>query len=135
MTSITNIKQGYKNLSFDLVQRYTNAKDTYNLMRKLNTEQETSGEFDNLLYKIEEDLKGHKLYLNISYQIFEGYEDIIFELSVDITMNDSCKLDNKDLVKEHILGSILLQIKNHFNFYYHSHSSDIDTIKKYFRGY
>ena len=39
---ISNIKEGYKNLSFVLTERYTTAADMYKLMLKLNTEQETT---------------------------------------------------------------------------------------------
>jgi hypothetical protein len=70
-------------------------------------------------------------------EFFKGNEDIIFELMVDISMNSDCKLDNKDLVKEYILGSVLNKIKNHFDFYYRfrNNDCDIDVIKFYFRNY
>ena len=50
--NITKIEERYKHLSFVLTERLTNAVDTYNLMLKLNTEQETSGEYDVLLCKL-----------------------------------------------------------------------------------
>jgi hypothetical protein len=61
---------------------------------------------------------------------------MIFELNVDIVMNNDCKLDNKDLVKEHILGTVLKEIQNHFDVYYRKHNdSDIAVVKQYFRNY
>jgi len=50
-------------------------------------------------------------------------------------MNNDCKLDNKDLVKEHILGTVL-KVQTHFDFYYRKHNdSDIAVVKQYFRNY
>lgn len=132
---ITKIVNGYKNLSFVLTERYTTAVDTYNLMLKLNTEQETSGEFDILLQKLYENVKKYNLFIEVHPNFFVGREDVILEISVNITMNKDCKLDNKDLVKEYILGSILKDIKEHFGFYYRYHNSDIDVIKYYFKNY
>jgi hypothetical protein len=134
--NITKITNGYKNLSFVLTERFTNAVDTYNLMLKLNTEQETSGEYDLLLHKLYENVKPYDLFIDVHPDFFVGREDVIFELSVNITMNTDCKLDNKDLVKEHILGSVLKDIQEHFDFYYRYRSdSDIDVVKHYFRNY
>lgn len=51
-------------------------------------------------------------------------------------MNNDCKLDNKDLVKEHILGTVLKEIQNHFDVYYRRHNdSNIAVVKQYFRNY
>lgn len=133
--NITNIKEGYNNLSFVLTERYTTALDMYKLMLKLNTEQETSGEFNILNINIDETLSQYDLCFNIHPQFFTGREDVIFELSVNITMNNNCKLDNKDLVKEHILGTVLKEIKNHFDFYYRKHDSNIEVVKQYFKNY
>jgi hypothetical protein len=58
------------------------------------------------------------LMFHLNPQFFTGREDMIFELNVDIVMNNDCKLDNKDLVKEHILGTVLKEIQNHFDVYY-----------------
>lgn len=133
---ITKIMNGYKNLSFVLTERFTNAVDTYNLMLKLNTEQETSGEYDILLHKLYENVNPYDLHIEIQPNFFVGRENIIFELSINITMNTNCKLDNKDLVKEHILGSTLKDIQEHFDFYYRYRSEcDVDVIKHYFRNY
>lgn len=133
--NITKIKENYKDLSFTLTDRFTNAVDTYNLMLKLNTEQETSGEFDILCSDIYEEMKQHNLNVHLQPQFFKGNEDLIFELLVVVSMNTDCKLDNKDLIEEYILGSILNKIKKHFDFYYQHHNSDIDVVKRYFRNY
>ena len=133
---ISNIKEGYKNLSFVLTERYTTAADMYKLMLKLNTEQETSGELDILNSNIYDTLSQYDLMFHLNPQFFTGREDIIFELNVDITMNNDCKLDNKDLVKEHILGTVLKEIQNHFDAYYRRHNdSNIAVVKQYFRNY
>lgn len=133
---ISNIKEGYKNLSFVLTERYTTAADMYKLMLKLNTEQETSGELDILNSNIHDTLSQYDLFCYMNPQFFTGREDIIFELNVDITMNNDCKLDNKDLVKEHILGTVLKEIQTHFDFYYRKHNdSNIAVVKQYFRNY
>lgn len=133
---ITKIEEHYKHLSFVLTERLTNASDTYNLMLKLNTEQETSGEYNLLLHKLYENVKQYDLHIEIQPQFFVGREDVILEISVNITMNTDCKLDNKDLVKEYILGSTLKDIQEHFNFYYRYRSDcDIDVVKHYFRNY
>lgn len=133
---ISNIKEGYKNLSFVLTERYTNAADMYKLMLKLNTEQETSGELDILNSNIYDTLSQYDLCFHLNPQFFTGREDIIFELNVDITMNNDCKLDNKDLVKEHILGTVLKEIQTHFDFYYRRHNdSNIVVVKQHFRNY
>lgn len=133
--NITRINEGFQNLSFVLETRVTNARDMYDIMRKLNTEQETSGEFDTLLANIYNELNQYDLSVDVHPHFFTGREDVIFELSVNITMNKGCKLDNKDLTKEYILGSVLKDIKQHFDFYYSKCNSDIDTVKNYFRGY
>ncbi len=133
--NITNIKEGYNNLTFVLTERFTTAIDTYNLMLKLNTEQETSGEFNVLCEDLYREMAQHNLTLHLQPQFFKGNEDVIFELLVCVSMNTDCKLDNKDLVKEYILGSILGKIKKHFDFYYGNHNSDIEVIKFYFRNY
>jgi len=132
---ITQIKEGYKDLTFTLTERFTNAVDTYNLMLKLNTEQETSGEYDLLMHKVDEEVKQHNLHVELYPKFFVGHEDIIFELVVMIQMNTDCTLDNKDLVKEFVLGSVLKAIKEHFNFYYRNHSSNIEVVKHYFKNY
>jgi len=132
---ITKIVEGYKNLSFVLTERFTTAVDTYKLMLKLNTEQETSGEYNILLHKLYENVKQYDLYIEVQPIFFVGREDLILEISVNITMNKDCKLDNKDLVKEHILGSTLKDIKEHFGFYYRYCNSDIEVVKHYFRNY
>jgi hypothetical protein len=133
---ITNIKEGYKNLSFVLTERYTTAADMYKLMLKLNTEQETSGDFDVLNSNIHDTLSQYDLMFHLNPQFFTGREDMIFELNVDIVMNNDCKLDNKDLVKEHILGTVLKEIQNHFDVYYRRHNdSNIAVVKHHFRNY
>ena len=125
---ISNIKEGYKNLSFVLTERYTTAADMYKLMLKLNTEQETSGELDILNSNIYDTLSQYDLCFHLNPQFFE--------LNVDITMNNDCKLDNKDLVKEHILGTVLKEIQKHFDAYYRRHNdSNIAVVKQYFRNY
>jgi hypothetical protein len=49
---LTKFETGYNKLSFRMTTRIESAIDMYNIMLKLNTEQETSGEFNNLLYNI-----------------------------------------------------------------------------------
>jgi hypothetical protein len=73
---------------------------------------------------------------HLNPQFFTGREDMIFELNVDIVMNNDCKLDNKELVKEHILGTVLKEIQTHFDVYYRKHNdSNIAVVKNYFRNY
>jgi len=133
--NITQIKEEYGALTFTLTERLTNAVDTYNLMLKLNTEQETDGEYDTLQAILYEVVAPHNLSVTLQPQFFKGNKDMIFEMLVHIQMNTDCKLDNKDLVKEFILGTVLSEIKKHFDFYYRHHSSDIEVVKHYFRNY
>jgi len=133
--NITNIQEKYNSLSFNLTQRFTTAFEMYNLMLKLNTEQETGGEFDTLTEKLREEFLQYEVHIDLSPQFFTGREDVIFELSVYIQLNKDSKLDNKDLLKEFVLGTILKYIKDHFNFYYRHSDSSIEVVKHYFRNY
>ncbi len=134
--NLTKLTENYNSLEFILTQRVNTARDMHDIMVKLNTEQETSGEFDILCSDIKEELEPHKIWVDLMPSQFLGTTDVVFELKVVITMQKDCQLDNKDLVKEHILGSVLAKIKAHFNCYYISHyNCELEVIKRHFRGY
>jgi hypothetical protein len=134
---INKITTNFNSLHLRMSKRITTPVDVYNIMLKLNTEQETGGEFDTLLYNIEEIYKDKEFSIDLRYEIFPGREDIIFELNIIITIHKGSALDIKDLDTEPILGTVFKEIREHFNLYYKSYSDDIslDMVKHYFRGY
>ena len=134
---INQVITNYNSLHLRMSERITTPVDVYRIMLKLNTEQETGGEFDTLLYNIQEIHKDKKFSIDLRYEIFPGREDIIFELNIIITILKGSALDIKDLDTEPILGTVFKEIREHFNLYYKSYSDDIslDMVKHYFRGY
>lgn len=134
---ITKTEINYNSVIIRMTERIETAVDAYNIMLKLNTEQETSGEFNNLLYNISLVYKDKDFSVDIFPEIFPGREDIIFELTIHINMHEGSKLDTKDIDTEAILGTILKEIREHFGFYYTDYPENIrlDIVKHYFRGY
>jgi hypothetical protein len=120
-----------------MTTRIDSAIDMYNMMLKLNTEQETSGEFDILRSNLSETCEGKEFDINIYPEMFPGRADVIFELNVDVNIHNGSKLDIKDLDTEHILGTIFKEIRDHFDFYYKSYPDSVksEVVKYHFRGY
>lgn len=133
--NITKIDRGYSKFSFVLTERLTTARDTYDIMLKLNTEQETSGEFNILMGNLEDISKDKDFEIYVHTDMFTGREDVILELLVTISLGKTT--DVKDVDNELVLGSVLKEIKQHFNVYYHNRPDyvDSDVIKSYFRNY
>ena len=133
--NISKINKGYSAYTFKLTERVSTAKDAYDIMLKLKTEQETSGEFDILLDNLNDISKDKDFEIYVHPDIFTGREDIILELNVTISLGKT--VDVKDVDSELILGSILKEIKKHFNAYYTGKPEyvDSDIINLYFRGY
>jgi hypothetical protein len=133
--NITKIDQGYSKFSFVLTERLTTARETYDIMLKLNTEQETGGEFDTLLDNLNVICKDKDFEIYVHPDLFTGRLDVILELFVTISLGKTT--DVKDVDNELVLGSILKEIKQHFNVYYHNRPDyvDSDVIKLYFRNY
>jgi hypothetical protein len=133
--NITNIDKGYNKFSFVLTERLTTARDTYDIMLKLNTEQETGGEFDILLDNLKDISKDKDFEIYVHPDIFTGREDVILELLVTISLGKT--IDVKDIDNELVLGSILKEIKEHFNVYYNNRPDYVqsDVIKSYFKNY
>jgi hypothetical protein len=131
---ITKIREDYKVYSFVLTERLTTAVETYNAMLKLNTEQETTGEFDLLLSNIHEICEGKDFDIHIQPDLFTGRVDVILELNVIISLGQT--VNCKDVDNELVLGSILKEIKTHFNVYYDNRPDYVrsDVIKSYFKG-
>ena len=134
---VTKTEINYNCVIIRMTQRIETAIDAYNIMLKLNTEQETSGEFDNLLHNISLVYEGKDFNVDIFPEMFPGRADVIFELTIHINMHTGSKLDTKDIDTEPILGTIFKEIRNHFDFYYRSCPKDtsLDIVKHYFRGY
>ena len=133
--NISKINKGYNKYTFRLTERLTTAKDTYDTMLKLNTEQETMGEFNILVDNLREISKDKDFDIDIHPDMFTGREDVILELNVTISLGKT--VDVKDVDSELILGSILKEIKQHFNAYYSGKPEHVDSdiINLYFRGY
>lgn len=134
---VTKTQINYNSVKITMTERIDTAADAYNIMLKLNTEQETSGEFDNLLHNISSVYEGKDFHVYIIPEMFPGRADVIFELNIHIDMHTGCKLDTKDIDTEAILGTILKEVREHFDFYYRSCPQDtsLDIVKHYFRGY
>lgn len=133
--NISKINKGYNEYTFRLTERLTTARDTYDIMLKLNTEQETSGDFNILMGNLEDISKDKDFKIYVHPDIFKGREDVILELNVTISLGKT--VDVKDVDSELILGSILKEIKQHFNAYYSGKPEHVDSdiINLYFRGY
>ena len=133
--NITNISKGYNNYTFKLTERLTTARDTYDTMLKLNTEQETEGEFNILISNLNDISKDKDFEIYVHSDMFPGREDVILELNVTISLGKTT--DVNDIDNELVLGSILKEIKQHFNCYYHNRPDYVesDVIKSYFRNY
>jgi len=133
--NITKIEEGYKAYSFVLTERLTTATDAYNTMLKLNTEQETTGEFNLLLSNISEICQDKDFIIDIHPDLFPGRVDVILELNVIISLGQT--VDCKDVDNELVIGTILKEIKEHFGVYYSVRPEHVrsDVIKSYFRGY
>lgn len=134
---LIKFETGYNKLSFRMSERIETAVEAYNVMLKLNTEQETSGEFDNLRFNLSLIHANKDFDINIYPEIFPGREDVIFELNVDINIHNNSSLDIKDIDTEDILGTIFKEIREHFDFYYTSYPDHVksEIVKYYFRGY
>jgi hypothetical protein len=134
---ITKIDEQYDKLTIVLTDRYTTAVDMYKLMLKLNTEQETTGEFDILLDNIREICKDKEFEIFIFPEFYPGREDVIFELRIEMFIHKGSKLEVKQLFTEDIIGTLFKEIKEHFNFYYRGYPEDVsyEIVKQYFRGY
>ena len=134
---LTKFETGYNKLSFRMTERLVTAVEAYNIMLKLNTEQETSGEFDVLRSNLSEICKGAEFDINIYPEMFPGRADVIFELNVDISIHTGSKFDINDLDTEYVLGTIFKEIKEHFDFYYSGYPDLVksEVVKSYFRGY
>jgi len=134
---ITKLEKKYDALTIVLTDRYTTAVDMYNLMLKLNTEQETSGEFNILIDNVREISKDKEFEIYLFADFYPGREDVIFELKIEIFIHKGSKLEVKDLFNEQILGTVFKEIKQHFDFYYKGYPEDVsdEVIKHYFRGY
>ena len=134
---IIKFETRYNKLSFRMVERIESAVDAYNIMLKLNTEQETSGEFDILRFKLSQICKGKDFDIEIYPEMFPGRQDVVFELNVDINIHSNSSLDVNDIDTEDVLGTVLKEIKEHFNFYYRTFPDSVksEVIKYYFRGY
>jgi hypothetical protein len=133
--NISKINKGYNKYTFRLTERLTTAKDTYDTMLKLNTEQETMGEFNILLDNLREISKDKDFDIDIHPDMFTGREDVILELNITIGLGKT--MDVKDVDNELVLGSILKEIRDHFGVYYSGKPDNVDSdiIKSYFRGY
>lgn len=131
---ITKIDEQYDTLTIVLTNRYTTARDVYDLMLKLNTEQETSGEFNILLGNISEINRDKEFEIFLYPEFYPGREDVIFELRIEIFIHKGSKLKIKELFTEHILGTLFKEIKQHFNFYYRGYPEDTsyEVVKHYF---
>lgn len=134
---ITKIETNYNSVIIRMTERIETAVEAYNIMLKLNTEQETSGEFNNLLDNISSVHEGKDFSVDIFPEIFPGRTDVIFELNIHINMHKGSKLEAKDIDTEAILGTILKEIRDHFDLYYKSYpeNTSFETVKHYFRGY
>jgi hypothetical protein len=134
---ITKINEEYDRLTIVLTDRYTTARDVYDLMLKLNTEQETTGEFNVLLENVKEICEDKEFEIYLFPEFYPGREDVIFELRIEIFIHKGSKLKVKELFNEHILGTLFNEIKQHFNFYYRGYPEDVsyEIVKQYFRGY
>jgi hypothetical protein len=134
---ITKFETNYNKLSFRMTCRIESAVEMYNIMQKLNTEQETSGPYDILIANLSEICEGKEFDIHISSEMFPGRADVIFGLCCVINIHSGSKLDIKDIDTEQVLGTILKEIKNHFDFYYKSYPDSVrsEVIKHYFRGY
>ncbi len=134
---VTKTETNYNSVKITMTERIETAADAYNIMLKLNTEQETSGEFNNLLHNISSVYEGKDFHVHIIPEMFPGRTDVIFELTIHIDMHTGCKLDTKEIDTEQILGTILKEVREHFNFYYRSCHEDtsLNIVKYYFRWY
>lgn len=134
---LIKFETGYNKLSFRMTTRIDSAIDAYNIMLKLNTEQETSGEFDILRSNLSDICENKEFDIHIYPEMFSGRKDVIFELNVDINIHNGSKLDIEDLDTEHVLGTIFKEIRDHFDFYYNSYPDSVksEIVKHYFRGY
>lgn len=126
---ITRIEHNYKEFSFILTERLTTAKEMYDVMLKLNTEQETQdGEFDKLRQNIYDICEDKDFNIHLSADLLPGRRDIILELHVIISFKQNTEL--KDIDNELILGTLFKEIKDHFNTYYKTSIRDWETKSK-----
>jgi hypothetical protein len=134
---ITKFETHYNKLSFRMTTRIDSAIDMYNMMLKLNTEQETSGSYDILIANISEICEGKEFGIDIYPEMFPGRADVIFELCCTINIHSGSKLDIQDIDTEQVLGTIFKEIRDHFDFYYKSYPDSVrsEVVKHHFRGY
>ena len=114
-----------------LVVRFTtrigSAKSMLELTRKLRTEQETEGPWDELYSDLNtiEDVGTH-----VKAEFFEGISDVIFEATVVITVESKSDLD---VTSERVAGTILSQFTQYMGWGYYDFRLENDYESKYIK--
>jgi hypothetical protein len=109
---------GSEDVKFEFISRATTAQHMYDIMRQSNTEQECGGEFNSLQDKIDSFLTINGCYFGLNVEFFPGISDVFFCIkgAINLDKNRTNNLDITTMLGEEILGTVLLEIRNHFGF-------------------
>lgn len=122
-------------LSFKMSERITSPVRMLHYIEQFKTGEETEQAYDIFIERLEGYLSDNDCRMTLRSQYFTGISDVIVEFDVEIEVKKGRSDDKPPLNSECILGTVLTEIRKHFNIHYHSMNAkyiDDEVFSNYF---